>query len=83
MRILYDVVFCDSVDFRVTEEARMNAGVSWSMEETAQNLCAIAGLELIDYGTMTTQRSVLGDFTLVRLRSKAWRERTERHGREN
>lgn len=77
MRIVQDLIFLESLEFEVhplgAAQARAN---TFSMGEVAMNLCAIAGIELIDYDTVRTRP--VGLFIKVELKSRAWRERWQR-----
>lgn len=79
MRQVQDLFFLESLEFRVDElsAARAKAG-TFSMGEVAINLCALAGLELVDYDTIMMQPSPGSAFVHVQLKSRAWRERWQR-----
>lgn len=77
MRIVQDLLFLEELEFCVHSlgVAQAKAG-TFSMGEVAANLCAIAGLELVDYDTIRLNPS--GAFVKVELKARAWRERWQR-----
>ena len=77
MRMVQDLIFLEELEFDVHPlgMAQAQAG-TFSMGEVAMNLCAIAGLELIEYDTIRTRPA--GLFVKVELKAKAWRERWQR-----
>lgn len=76
-RLVQDLIFLEALEFEVHPLglAQAQAG-TFSMGEVAANLCALAGLELIDYDTLRCRP--VGLFVKVELMSKAWRERWQR-----
>jgi len=76
-RLVQDLIFLEELEFRVgsVEAAQAKAG-TFSVGEAAVNLCALAGLELIDYDTLMLHP--VGTMVQVQLKAKAWRERWQR-----
>ena len=77
MRIVQDLLFLEELTFTVpaVDAAHAKAG-TFSMGEAAANLCALAGLELVDYDTVRT--IPVGQMVEVQLMARAWRERWQR-----
>lgn len=82
MRLVMDVLFCDTVEFElpVLEWNRCRTAVS--QEEVLRSAMLEAGIELIDYGSFMTliiaDTTAIGRHIQVRAYSKAWRSRLER-----
>jgi hypothetical protein len=77
MRAVQDLLFIEELSFRVPAvDAAQAKAETFSMGEAAEKLCALAGLELIDYDTIRT--IPVGDMVEVQLMAKAWRERWQR-----
>lgn len=87
MRLVQDLLFIETLDFVIAlDDAHRFQQTARSWGEAAVEACAAVGIELTDWHTALfvplPAVSVLMPINLcsVRLRSKAWRERTERFG---
>ena len=81
MRIVQDLLFAEQLDFYVDAAAAAHARAgTWSIAEGAERLCALVGLELIDYETVMCHP--IADRVKVELRSRAWGERWKRIARQ-
>lgn len=88
MRLVMDLLFIEELDFQISLDQGMRCiHTTKSVEDAAARACALVGIELVDYHSCVfraAQRGLLGVTptveyrTDVKLRSKAWRERTER-----
>lgn len=74
---MQDLLFIEELDFYVPAvDAAQAKGGTFSMGEAAVKICALAGLELIDYDTIMLHP--IGETVKVQLRAKAWRDRWQR-----
>jgi len=77
MRLVMDTLFLEELEFEIGRDEWRYCSIKPSREESLRAALAKVGLELIDYGSYTTQPfGVLQ--TTVRVYSKAFRERLER-----
>jgi hypothetical protein len=94
VRLVQDLLFLEELDFGISlvDGARC-LNTTKSMRDAAASACELVGLELVDYDSCVFRQvgikighHGIGDpipltpsWMSVRLRSRAWRERTERY----
>lgn len=87
MRLVQDLVFLETLEFRLSIHDAAQVRVAQSKEEVLRQAMVLVGLELIDYGSFTEEAVMLkGGINLCgpemkavyRVYSKAYRERAER-----